>query len=374
MPRVLILSAPYGAGHDRVAAALALAFAAEGASVETLDHFRRFVSPRFVRASLDVFWAVLRWAPGLWGLAYALSARLSTRSPAMGGMDRLGARGLGEHLGRSRPDVVVHVHPTPAGALSWLRERGVTRIPHGIVLTDFAAHPQWIYPDLQRYFVPADAVRDSLVARGVPADRVIVSGIPIDPGFATPAARGALRARLGLEGPAPAVLVTGGMRGSLGGVAEVCDTLATLTTPFAAVVVCGEHAELERRLRARFAGDPRVLVLGRVAEMHEVMGAVDLVVTKAGAVTCAEALALERPLIFYRSLPGQERANEALLVGAGAAVRAGDRRALAAALRSLLAEPGRRAALAAAARALQRPDAGRTVVKEMLALAGAAGR
>lgn len=370
MGRVLILSAPYGAGHDRVAAALARAFAEEGATVETVDHFARFVSPVFVRASLALFWATLRWAPSAWGLAYALSARMGTRSPAMSGMDRLGARGLAAHLRASRPDVVVHVHPTPAGAMAWLRERGETWLPHGIVLTDFVAHPQWIYPTLDRFFVPAEEVRAGVVARGVAADHVVVSGIPIAPGFSLPADRTALRSALGLPREGPAVLVTGGMRGTLGGIAEVCGVLAGLSVPFAAVVVCGDHAALAGRLTARLGGDARFRVLGRVAEMHRVMGAVDLVVTKGGAVTCAEALALELPLVFYRSLPGQERANEACLERAGVGVRAGDRQALAARLVELLQEPGRRAAQSAAARRLRHPEAGRTVAKEMLALAG----
>lgn len=369
MPRVLILSAPFGSGHDRVAAALAQAFGAEGAVVEIADHFERFVSPTFVRASLTLFWATLRWAPRLWGAAYAFSARLPTPSPAMSGMDRLGARGLRGYLAVSRPDVVVHVHPTPAGAMSWLRGRRETDIPHGIVLTDFVAHPQWIYPHLDRYFVPADDIRAELVARGVPADRVVVSGIPIDPGFTLPPDRAALRAHLDLHPEVPTVLVAGGMRGSLGGIAEACDVLAGLPGALSVVVVCGDHARLERRLRARFAGDSRFQILGRVAEMHRIIGAVDLVVTKAGAVTCAEALALERPLVFYRSLPGQEHANEACLEQAGAAVRAADREALTTLLTALLHEPSRRAGLAAAARRLRHPEAGRRVAKEMLALA-----
>jgi hypothetical protein len=67
--RALILTAPFGSGHERVAAALADAFRAEGALAEVQDHFRRFVSPLFVRASLAMFWTTLRWAPRLWGLA-----------------------------------------------------------------------------------------------------------------------------------------------------------------------------------------------------------------------------------------------------------------------------------------------------------------
>ena len=369
MPRVLVLSAPYGAGHARVAEAVATACEAEGATVEVADHFARFVSPAFARASLGLFWLTLRRAPALWGWAYALSARMGNRSPWMGGMDRLGARGLARHLLAAPPDLVVHVHPTPAGALAWLRARGVPTPPHGIVLTDLVAHPQWIYAGLDRYFVPAERIRTEVAARGVPADRVVASGIPIEPGFAAPPDRAALRRELGLDPATPTVLVTSGMRGALGGLTEACRVLTGLDVPFQAVVLGGDHRGLSERLARDHGSDRRFRVLGRVANMPRVMGAADLVVTKAGAVTTAEALALELPLVFFRSLPGQERANERFLEEAGAGVRAPTPEALARTLRALLADRDRWLALAAAARRLRRPEAAQIVAKEMLALA-----
>lgn len=368
MPRILILSAPFGAGHARAADALARAFKDEGASVEVLDHFVRFLPPAFVRASLAMFWGVLRCAPGLWGLAYEFSAWIGPRSPAMAGMDRIGAAGLLRHLERERPDAVLHLHPTPAGAMAWLRARGATAVPHGIVFTDFAAHPQWIHAGLERYFVPTEAVRAGVVAQGIPPDRVVVSGLPVDPAFAVPPDRSAFRAALGLPAELPVVLVTGGMRGLLRGVAEACEVLAVLDRPFVAIVVCGDHGRLAARLGRRYRDDGRFRVLGRVHDMARVMGAADLVVSKAGAMTCAETLSLGRPLLLYGSLPGQERANEASLVAGGAALRARNRRELRRHLDALLGEPELRAALAATARSLRRPEAGRTVAKEMLAL------
>jgi processive 1,2-diacylglycerol beta-glucosyltransferase len=347
---------------------VAKAFAAEGAQVEVLDHFVRFLPPAFVRTSLAMFWGILRVAPSLWGLAYEFSARIGPRSPAMAGMDRIGAEGLLRHLEQTRPDAVVHVHPTPAGAMTALRARGATRLPHGIVFTDFSAHPQWIHAGLERYFVPTEAVRAGVVAQGIPADRVVTSGLPVDATFMTPPNRTAIRAALNLPVDVPVVLVTGGMRGLLRGVAEACGALASLDRPFVALAVCGDHLRLAARLRRRHGRDARFRVLGRVEDMARVMGVADLIVSKAGAMTCAEALALGRPLLLHRSLPGQEQANEAGLVAAGAALRARGGRELRRRLDALLGEPELRAALAATARTLRRPEAGRTVAKEMLGL------
>jgi processive 1,2-diacylglycerol beta-glucosyltransferase len=372
VPRILILSAPYGAGHLRAAEAIAVALRAEGARVEIVDHFVRFLPAAFVRTSLALFWGVLRCAPRLWGLAYGFSGRIGPCSRAMAGMGRVGATGLLRYLEGERPDAVVHVHPTPAGAMAWLRAQGRTSVPHGIVFTDFAAHPQWIHAGLERYFVPTDGVRAGVMAHGVPPDAVVASGLPVDASFARPPDRTALRAALGLPPHGPVVLVTAGMRGLLRGVAEACEALTSIEGPFAALAVCGDHRRLEARLRDRHAGDARLRVLGRVRDMASAMGAADLVVTKAGAMTCAEALGLGRPLLLHRSLPGQEQANQAGLVAAGAALSAGSGRELRRHLATLLGEPALRAALGAAARRLGRPDAGRAVAKEMLALLGRA--
>ena len=368
MPRILVLTAPYGAGHTRAAEAVARALTDEGARVDVLDHFAHFLPPGFARLSLALFWGMLRWTPRLWGLAYEFSARIGPRSPAMAGMDRIGATRLLRHLQRERPDAVVHLHPTPAGAMAWLRARGATAVPHGIVFTDFTAHPQWIHAGLERYFVPTEAIRAGVLAQGISPDRVVASGLPVDSSFATPPDRPALRAALALPADLPVVLVTSGMRGLLPGVAEACQALAELDRAFFAIAVCGEYGPLEARLRRRYQRDGRFRILGRVSDMAGMMGAADLVVSKAGAMTCAEALALGRPLVLYRSLPGQERANEASLVSAGAALRARSRRELGRHLDRLLGEPALRAALAATARSLRRPEAGRTVAKEMLGL------
>lgn len=373
MSRVLITTAPYGAGHHQVARAVADAVCREGGTPEVVDHFAELVSPAFAAASAGLFWATLRWAPRLWGLAYRCSGRLARRSALMAGMDRLGAGALLRRLEASRPRAVIHVHPTPAGAMAWLRDRGLTGVPHGVVLTEFGAHPQWIYPGLDRYFVAADWVRAEAVACGAAADRVVVTGLPVHAGFDRAVDRDALKAALGLDGRAPAVLLTAGMRGTLGGLATVCRVLADLPLAFAALVVCGEHARLAGRLRSRHGSDGRFRIFGQRADMAALMGAADLVVGKAGGATCAEALALGRPLVLFGSLPGQERANEAALVGAGAAVCAHDGRALARVLAGLLLDPARRAALGRAAGRLGRPEAARRVAKEMLTLDGVPG-
>lgn len=52
------------------------------------------------------------------------------------------------------------------------------------------------------------------------------------------------------------------------------------------------------------------------------MSAADLVITKPGGLTCSEALALGRPLILTRPIPGHEEENVRALTSAGVALYA----------------------------------------------------
>ena len=93
------------------------------------------------------------------------------------------------------------------------------------------------------------------------------------------------------------------------------------------------------------------------------MAAADLVITKAGGMTLAEAMAAEAPLLLYGSLPGQERRNERFASRAGIALVARDRRQLVRLLERAFAEPELLDGLRDRMRAYRRPDAARAIAE-----------
>ncbi len=76
-------------------------------------------------------------------------------------------------------------------------------------------------------------------------------------------------------------------------------------------VVCGRNACLRRRLTS--AVGARATVLGWQDDIVALMRWSDIVITKAGPTTLAEALSQARPLLIHRTLPGQEGGNVALV-------------------------------------------------------------
>jgi processive 1,2-diacylglycerol beta-glucosyltransferase len=358
--RVLILTASYGSGHNAAARSLAGAFAAAGASVRVVDHFRDLVHPAFDRGSRALYAAVLRRAPALWGLAYAMGDRLASDSRWAFGMPRVGVGHLGRLLDAEAPDAVVSVHATPAVAMSTLAREGRRVPPHTTVVTDFVAHSQWIAPRVDRYCVAAEEVKHEFVARGIAPDRVIVTGVPLRPGFESPLDPLEARRALGLSPDLPVVLAMAGAQGSFGRLLDVGRALVEVGVPLEGLVVTGHDAALAARLRGLTAGRP-VRVLGFVQDVRTLMAAADLLVSKAGGMTLAEAMAAELPILTYGSLPGQERRNERFASRAGIALVARRPRELGRALERALGEPKLLDRLREQMRRVRRPDASRRI-------------
>ncbi|HEU4369255.1 MAG TPA: glycosyltransferase [Methylomirabilota bacterium] len=363
--RILILTASYGSGHNEAARSLAAAFAARGAAVTVVDHFRELVHPLFERASRRVYMSLLRRAPLVWGAAYALGDRLSSDSVFAFGVTHLGTRRLAARLDALDPDAVVSVHATPAAAMAALAAEGRRLPPHTTVVTDFVAHGQWIARGLDCYCVAADEVGHEFVARGIPRARVVVTGVPLRSEFARPADPVDARHRLGIADGTAVVLAMAGSHGSVGRLPDVVTALGRVPRPVQGLVVAGHDPALVNRLRRLAAGTP-TRVLGYAGDVRSLMAAADLLVTKAGGMTLAEAMAAELPMLLYGSLPGQERHNERFASRAGIALAAPSRRELGRLMERALAEPDLLEDLRVRIRRMRRPDATRRIVDVVL--------
>jgi processive 1,2-diacylglycerol beta-glucosyltransferase len=372
---VTILSCNYGGGHKRAGEAIAEEWHARtGGRAEIVDYFARFVHPVFDAVTKFSYIQSVRRAPYMYGLFYKLTGDIQPDSFVQRAINRMGMERLDRYLSDTRPDVVACVHCTPAGTMSDLRSAGRSTVPCLTVITDYVTHSQWIHPYVDSYCVPNDGVRDGLVQRGIPAERITVSGLPIEQKFQRPLDRDALRVRFGLVPGVPVILVMAGAYAMLGGVLDVVRVLAHLPYPLQALVVCGYDRRLEDQVRARAGSSPHPFhVFGYVDNVEELMTVSDLLITKAGGVTVSEALVKRLPMLVYRPIPGQEEGNTRFLLTSGAAFAPRSPAMLRQALEDLLAHPDRLAAMQRTAAGLGRADASRVVVTQLIALGNGRG-
>jgi processive 1,2-diacylglycerol beta-glucosyltransferase len=352
-PAVLIVSAANGTGHLRAAEAVRGALAARDPDVH-VEHVELLsIAPRWVRAFYgSLFEKMVEKAPRVWKEIYRLTDGDDHDSARWGAVAQRTLFREFRRLLLSRPwSVCVSTHFLPCQLAA-----GRTGLPpFGLVVTDFGLHRYWAQPGVGSYYVATETLAGEL-RRRVHHARVEATGIPIDPVFASPPSQAEARAALGLAQDRPVALVMGGGLGI--GVEEgVMSALAATEPGVQLLAVCGRNEDARCRLASVPARDGRLRVYGHVCGMEQYLAAADVVVGKPGGLTVSETLAVGKPLLLSRPIPGAEEENTRAVVAEGAALCAPTQQALRQQMRRLFTEPGLLEGLSAAARRIGRPHA-----------------
>lgn len=365
--RVLLMYITMHSGHYRASQALerAIRRLAPTAVVRTMDAFGCF-NPLLSQIVDRTYMSVIRTAPEIWDYLYD-NPKVAQRAKAFRAvLHRYDSPKLKVLLEEFRPTAIACTQAFPCGIAADYKQQAGLTIPLYGVLTDFIPHNYWLHEQVDGYMVGSDDARRWLERSGVPCSRIHHTGIPIDPVFAEPLDGAGVRESLGLTTEEPVVLVMGGGQG-LGPIEPVVKALDALPGPLQLVVVTGLNARLQKRLTNLVPTlRRRVVVLGHVPYVHELMALATLLVTKPGGMTTSEALAARLPLVVVDPIPGQEAKNTQYLLARGAARQApawGDVPPL---VQELLDHPEPLAALRRAAAALGRPRSALEIAQRLL--------
>lgn len=357
--KILILSGDLGDGHIQAAKAIAEAARLYGPEAETvIINFPAVTHPRFHPVNRFFYTKWLTMFPFLYGYLFQKTRGENTMSHMFRKMKFYTLNRLNRLIVEVKPTVIVATFPGAAAGISMLKENGFTDLPAVTIITDHTDHSYWLHPYTDHYIVASERVREALLTRGIPAERISVTGIPIRSQFDAPLDRNLLRSKLGLDSERPVILLMGG---GMGMIAKECSAMLLsndilVTGQF--VMICGHNDKLRQQLTRDMADSPHTVhVTGFVDNIHEWMAAADLLVTKPGGLTTSEAVAMELPMLLYKSLPGQEQDNATYLMEAGVALQAEDEDELVLHLNELMARPEKLNALRANAVACQRRNA-----------------
>jgi len=361
-----VLSVSAGAGHVRAAdAVVKAASTAKPPLIATHLDLLTLVPKDFRKLYGEQYIRLVEKLPQLWSYLYSKSDRPS-RDSLIGKLKRaaekLNTRKLSAEIERLAPDVILCTHFLPAELLSRQKAKSRALPPLWVQVTDFDVHALWVHPYVDRYCVANEEVAFRLADRGVPRERITVTGIPVMPQFSAPLERAACARELGLAPEKFTVLMMAGGAG-VGSLDTLAERVMRLSDAPQLVALAGRNAELLQRLQALASKHPgRLFPLGFTTTVERVMTAADLVVTKPGGLSVSECLAKQRPMLLVSPIPGQEERNADYLLESGAAIKAVDGATLVFKLAKLMAEPARLAAMSAAAARIARPDAAADVV------------
>jgi processive 1,2-diacylglycerol beta-glucosyltransferase len=309
-PRILILSASVGEGHDAPARRLAAQLRAEQPDVvveieDCLGVMGKSVAAISEGAAKVVFFRFL-W---LWDVAFWLFAGFApTRRITQFALVRFGARGLLGLVDSHRPDVVVSVYPQATEVLGRMRRAGRLRIPFFAVITDLAALRYWASPGADVHLVTHPESIEEV--RRIAGERTAIHCVHgfCEPEFLLPRAADEARRALGLEPGGKLVLVSGGGWG-VGDVAGAVHEVLAVRGVDRVVCLCGRNEDLREQLSREFAADERVRVVGFTDEMPDWLAAADALVHTTGGLTVLEALMRGCPAISYGWGRGHVRGN-----------------------------------------------------------------
>jgi len=323
LPKIAVLTARAGGGH--LTAAQSLAEALEGKAqvvfVDLLDDHAPFPLNQ-LSASYGPW---VSYAPWTYQRVYRFFSAPWSLEMIQRAAGRFVHNRVATIFRAVAADLVISVHSVQVTVpLRILREIS-NRTPFITVVTDPVTPPiAWFAPDTDLCVVATEPARRVALECGLPADRVQVIGLPIRRAFSSLRGRPkeSLRAQLGLDRALRTILMTGGGAGIgrlLPLACAIADRLTASGTSAQMVIVAGNNQGLLKRLRAQRWSLP-VTPLGYVENMAEWMAASDLLITKAGPGTIAEAACVGLPVIITEFIPGQEEGNVSWVVDSQAGI------------------------------------------------------
>ncbi len=319
--RVLILTADAGLGHRSAAEAIATALQrqyGDACVLNTVNVFAQESVPDFARERGADYDQIVQEMPALYRLGYNLSDGIVMTTVLRGFLTMLLAETMDKLVEQYAPDVVVSTYPAYQAVLDAERPR----VPYLTVVTDFTAiHEIWFSPHVDLCVVPTEVAREQAVEAGLPAERVEVMGIPVDPAFGEARAPALLRSSLGWNPDLTTVLAVGGKR--VGNLPDIVRVLNHAGFPIQLALVAGQNEDLHREFKEMDWHLP-AHIYGFVDNMPTLMHASDLILCKAGGLIVSESLAAGLPLLLVDVLPGQEAGNAEFVVQGEAGVLAQD--------------------------------------------------
>lgn len=320
MSGILIFSSQYGEGHFQAGEALTETLRMQPTPIEAkhLDFGSFFFFKDFVMRK--AYSTMIKKTPRLWRVLFEKTASITAEDcrKLAKGMEK---KKVLDQIWRYDPDVIVSTHFIPAAIMGELKLKGIINTPLITVVTDYLVHGLWIHSGTDKYIVGGRDVGNRLIDAGVAPDKIMPTGIPLRPGFGNAIPKGAAKRILGIEPDRKTILIMGLNGKPVSSVEEIRDILCALTTEIPAqfLVVCGTNKELYSELNNNIIAEKlQVRLFGHVENVQELMAASDLLITKGGALTISEALAMGLPMLMYKPIPGHEQGNALFVENAGA--------------------------------------------------------
>jgi processive 1,2-diacylglycerol beta-glucosyltransferase len=360
-PRILILTAAFGEGHNSAARNLSLALDALGADTRVAD-------PCVLSAPNST--ALVQWGyrlvtthfPKVWEAIYRGTDQCDFSRPGLPFMHQPESylEGL---VAEYRPDAIASTYPIYPYFLDRHFAETGKRLPVFTVVTDsIEINASWLRAPTDHFLVTDSTTLETMRRWGIPAEKMIDTGFPVNPAFSE-------LAPVPADDPCEPFRVLYFPTANKPSVSRHSRALLVASPDVHLTIVMGKNFRLlqsrAREIKAAYPG--RVRLLGWTRKVPQLLNKHHMVIGKAGGATVHEAIAARCPMLIHHLVPGQEEGNLRLLQQLGAGDLAERPRELTEAVTRILADNAAKwRAMKAALAAHNRNDGAITAAKFIL--------
>ena len=320
--KILVIYETAGGGHQAAARAIdgAVAQMYPGEFEIVLMPVRAATDSQRVSHLMDVYNHLLKIKPSYSNMGMRVMNNLNVEKVVVPLMPKV-IKNLEKTFRDVKPDMIISVFGVVNySAVQLLKKMGwYGKVPYVIWCTDLTKYflRNWAVPDADLTIALHPQAKEQLVEYGVPDHKIrVLSGLPVNKSFLTKRSKFEARQELGLDPTKFTVLI------SMGGVAVGATyvftrQLAQSGEQLQVIAVCGRNERLKVRMeKLATKVDIPVKVFGFTDQMPLLMDASDLVISKPGPGTIAEAIAKELPMLIDASHEpmAQEKGNLEMVV------------------------------------------------------------
>ncbi|HZJ83637.1 MAG TPA: glycosyltransferase [Clostridia bacterium] len=363
--KVLLLTVTAGYGHTQAAKAI-MGYLEEHDVECTLLDTLDYINPVLGESVDKGYLYSIKFTPHMYGKIYDLA---DNRDKADGKfsiynvMNKILSKKLTTFLENYKPDVVVCTHIFAAQIVSYLQRKNIIKANTIGIITDFTVHPFWEETDLDYYVTANELLNNQASKKGIGLQKILPTGIPIDPKFGQRVNSSKARYMLNIEDKTTILLMSGST--GYGDIESIIMDMDKMDMDFQIISVCGNNKRLKKRIDGLITRK-RIYNLGFVDNIHIIMDASDCIVTKPGGLTISESLAKRIPIILINPIPGQEERNAEFLLNNGSAIMSSETYPVDEAIYELMNSPLRRRHLQEMAEGIGRPNATENLGKAII--------
>lgn len=295
--KILIISCSTGGGHNACAKYILEELKNNNIEAEFKD-FYDIVNKKAKKLSEKLYLSTLNGNGKIFKVVYKLGelySKTKLKSPVYS-VNKLHKKKLYNYIIQNKIDLVITTHIFPALTLT-----AIKKVPFLLVATDYTACP-FMEEANPNYYVIQNGIEKDFINKGIDEKKLLKTGIPVSSNFIKNAKN--IRYNLNIDKEKTILIMLGSM--GFGNINKIVNNLLEIDDT-KIIIVTGSNKELYNKLKK--IKNKKLITLGYVHNMNDLIYSSDIVVSKPGGLSSTEIASINKPLIHAFAIPGIETIN-----------------------------------------------------------------